>query len=143
MAGDPCCVESVEGDCEPRNVEKPDGRLIPLARLCVIKALSGTAIVLDRDPNEVANAKGGRAHASAVSCPINVDGQAQAKRPTTRDEFVSKLAATNVPSKGTVIVHCEPAILPPELRKPKAPVYTAAENAQARAEDALPRPSSS
>ena len=79
------------------------------ALLCAIKALSGEAIVLDvRDPNEVAVNKGGQAHAAAVHCPLNVDGQSQAKRPTTRDEFVSKLAAANVP-KGTVIVHCEPA----------------------------------
>merc|ERR1711879_790792 len=73
-----CCVESVEGDCDPRQVEKPDGRIIALAKVCVMKALAcnGSVTVLDvRDPNEVAISKGGQAYAEAIHCPINVDGQ--------------------------------------------------------------------
>lgn len=114
---DRCFVESVEGDnccndCDPRAVHKADGRVIPLAEICIMKAVAGKAVVLDvRDPNEVAANKGGEAIATAINVPINMNGEAQSKRSTTLEEFRAKLLAKGLLESGPeeskiFIAHC-------------------------------------
>jgi len=101
--------ECDEGDCAPRAVVKPDGRVIPLSEVCVLKAIAGHAIILDlRDPSEVSQAKGGHTLSSAIHCPLNVDGKTQTERPTTLEEFVAKLRAAGVPESHDhpIITHC-------------------------------------
>ena len=101
--------EGDEGDCAPRAVVKPDGRVIPLSEVCVLKAIAGHAIILDlRDPSEVSQAKGGHTLSSAIHCPLNVDGKTQTERPTTLEEFVAKLRAAGVPESHDhpIITHC-------------------------------------
>lgn len=101
-------VDGKPVDCQPRVLAKPDGREIPLAPICLLKAIAKKAIVIDvRDPNEIEAKKGGVAISTAIHVPVNMDGKAQSERKTTLEEYKAKLEAAGViPTDRPLIAHC-------------------------------------
>ncbi|KAA8498875.1 hypothetical protein FVE85_6460 [Porphyridium purpureum] len=76
----------------------------------VLAALKSPVVLDVRDPNEVAQGKGGPPDSvpGAVHVPLNMEGVPQSERATTPDEFVEKLKSAGVTlDKNTVYVtHC-------------------------------------
>jgi len=99
--------------CASRQLVKPDGREIPLAKLCVLQSLAqqlDDAIALDvRDDNEIKASRGGVAYQHALHVPVNIHGQSQSEHTTTLDEYTSVLEAAGIldrPKDTPFLVHC-------------------------------------
>ncbi|CAL1135749.1 unnamed protein product [Cladocopium goreaui] len=77
----------------------------------VLKGLEDPLVIDVRDPNEVAEGKGGPPSVipGSVNVPLNVDGKKQSDYPTSPEEFQAKLSAAGVtlpPKEKAIITHC-------------------------------------
>ncbi|CAK9057429.1 unnamed protein product [Durusdinium trenchii] len=86
--------------------------MVDKATVEVLKALKDPLVIDVRDPNEVAEGKGGPPAVipGSINVPLNVDGQKQSDHPTTPEEFQAKLAAAKVTlpeaKDAAIITHC-------------------------------------
>mmetsp|Transcript_97749 Transcript_97749/g.273576 ORF Transcript_97749/g.273576 Transcript_97749/m.273576 type:complete len:124 (-) Transcript_97749:107-478(-) len=82
---------------------------VAVAEAEVLKALEDPVVVDARDPSEVEGGKGGPPVTGSVNVPFNIDGAKQSERPTTLDEYRSKLEAAGclpADKSKAVITHC-------------------------------------
>mmetsp|Transcript_34422 Transcript_34422/g.67865 ORF Transcript_34422/g.67865 Transcript_34422/m.67865 type:complete len:124 (-) Transcript_34422:28-399(-) len=78
----------------------------PVAAAAALGALRGPLVIDARDPGED---KGGVAIDGSINVPFNVDCQKQGERPTTEEEYRSKLEAAGClpeDKAAAIITHC-------------------------------------
>mmetsp|Transcript_73056 Transcript_73056/g.138103 ORF Transcript_73056/g.138103 Transcript_73056/m.138103 type:complete len:127 (+) Transcript_73056:56-436(+) len=81
----------------------------PVADAAVLKGLSDPLVIDARDTSEITGKKGGEAITGSINVPFNMDGIKQSERPTTLDEYKTKLESSGcLPTDKTkaIITHC-------------------------------------